>query len=296
MRGTTTPDLRVSVHSIHRSGWRGIGWKLLVAAFILLLMLVGISASPSLLLVLTQIALLLWGALFVGLVAGRLFTSNALPIRIAWCVLSIGAYASLAVLGVSSGASRMLEVLPPFAALTLVAHLGRRDLPVALRDWAMLMALCLYASFGVMSVWLIVSSFGFAGVVAVLLPPILFEGLVLIIRRVDPLRDSKLAHLAALLLATSLAVAAFSWGLLNPNTSWLASLIFDLLTGLLVGGALLVGWLTRRLLEPQASTAETSHGGVDLGRDVVELSHGLMLIALTIYLALRLFGLAITPG
>ncbi len=296
MRGTTTPGLRISMHSGHRAGWRNLAWKLLLAALIFLLMLVGIPLSPTLLLTLIQLVLLGWGALFAALVAGNLFASSAFPLRWAWRALSVGAYLALAVPAVRSTAPRMLDALVAVAALSLSAHLGRRDLPAALRDWAIVMGLSLYTSLGIMSMWLVVSNFGLAGPVALLLPSLLVEVVVLLLRRAGALEDSVPAHLLALAVATAFAVLAFSYVLLNPSTPLLVTLIFDLLIGLLVGGALMVSWLTRRLIEPVMSTPESSFRGVDLGRPLINKKNGPMLIAMAIYVPLRLLGLTMVAG
>ena len=60
----------------------------------------------------------------------------------------MGAYAALAIPGVVAEPAQMVGALGPVAALTLAAHLGRRDLPRALRDWALVMGLGVYAALG----------------------------------------------------------------------------------------------------------------------------------------------------
>src|SRR5205085_7103688 len=109
--------------------------------------------------------------LFTGL--GRL--------PLALVLLAGGAYATLAVPAVAvPDPSKLVDALGPVTALTLVAHLARRDLPQALRDWAVLVGLALYAALGILSMWTVISSFSrndlSALVVfafAVLLPPLI---------------------------------------------------------------------------------------------------------------------------
>jgi hypothetical protein len=269
--------------------------KLLISISIVLVASLGIAVPLDLVWTLIRAALLLWGGLVVGIAANNLFESGR-DVRLAWVALAVGAYAALAVPAIVSEPGKLVDALGPVAALTLAAHLGRRDLPGALRDWALIMALALYAALGVVSMWLVVDSFrGFGPLVflvAVLFPPLVFEAALLLLRRVAGLRDSLPAHLAALALSASLAMLVFSVTLLNRSTPLLWALIFDLAAGLLIGGALLVGLLTRPMVEAAAGHPQAPSSRAGLGRALVELSHGPILISLAIYFSLRLLNIA----
>jgi hypothetical protein len=285
-----------------RSGWPTLGWKILLAITLLVLMFVGnpltwamawgaLNPIPA--------TLIVWGALFVAIAGSNLFEDTG-PIRRAWTVLAVGAYLALTIPGVLVGPDRMVEALAPVTALTLVAHLGRRDLPRALRDWALVIGLSLYAALGVQAMWLIMNSFGntegpVVFLIAVLLPPLIFEALLLFLRRVDALRDNLPAHIAVLVLATSAAVLVFSLTFLNDSTQPGWRLIFGILVGILIGGALLIGLLTRPLISAASgSRSPNPMKGINLGRALVELSYEPILISLVIYVPLRL--LSYLPG
>jgi hypothetical protein len=281
-----------------RAGWRTLGWKILLAVALLILMFVGnpltwamawgaLNPIPA--------TLIVWGALFVAVGATNLFEGTGL-IRRAWTALAVGAYLALTIPGVLVGPDRMVEALAPVAALTLVAHLGRRDLPRALRDWGLVIGLSLYAALGVQAMWLIINSFGnkdgpVVFLIAVVLPPLIFEELLLLLRRVDALRDSLPAHIAVLVLATSVAVVVFSLTFLNDSTQPGWRLIFGILVGVLIGGALLIGLLTQPLISAASgSRAPNPPKGINLGRALVELSHEPIIISLVIYIPLRLLS------
>jgi hypothetical protein len=282
-----------------RSGWLNLAWKILLAAAILLLMSIGSPLTWAMAWgVLNPIPaiLIIWGALFVCIAATNLF-DDPRPIRLGWSILTLGAYLALTIPGVLIGPDRLVDALAPVAALTLVAHLGRRDLPRALRDWALVMALSLYTALGVQAMWLVVNSFGnTAGpaffLVAVLLPPLIFEAVLLLLRRVESLRDSLSAHVVALVLSTSVAVVVFSLTLLNSSTQLGWRVIFGLLVGILIGGALMIGLLTQPLISAASGSRTSSNPtrGINLGRALVELSHEPILISLAIYIPLRLLS------
>ncbi|MEO8287447.1 MAG: hypothetical protein ABI670_13560 [Chloroflexota bacterium] len=282
-----------------RSGWLNLTWKILLAIGILLLMSIRtpftwvvdwsvLNPIPA--------TIILWGALFVGIAASNLFEGTR-AIRWGWMALTLGAYLALTIPSVVAGPDRLVDALGPVAALTLVAHLGRRDLQRALRDWGLVMGLSLYSALGVQAMWLVVNSFGnsvgpVVFLVAVLLPPLIFEAVLLFLRRVDSLRDSMLAHIVALVLSTSVAVIVFSFTLLNNNTQLGWRIIFGLMIGLLIGGALMIGLLTQPLISAASGSRSASPAAtrINLGRALVELSHEPILISLAIYVPLRLLS------
>lgn len=283
-----------------RGTWSTLAWKVLLAVAILLLMSVGTPISwlvswgflnpiPA--------TLILWGFLLVGVASANLFEGSP-RLRLTWTLLALCAYGALTVPGVLISPDRTVDALAPVAALTLVVHLGRRDLPRALRDWALVMAIALYASLGVQAMWLVINSFGskygpVVFMVAVLLPPLLFEAVSLFIRRVNRFRTSMLANIVGLLFATALGMTAFSLTVLNSSTALSWRVIFGLLVGILIGGALLAGLFTRPLVSA-ASGSRASQGtpnkGLNLGRTLVELSHEPILISLALYIPLRLIS------
>lgn len=293
MPGTTPPLLREARPASPRAVWYHLAWKLLLALSILLLMSLGIPL-PGNLIVLVPVTLLAWGALFVLIASYNLF-EGVPAIRWAWIALTVGAYAALAIPGVVAGIPRLADALGPVAALTLAAHLGRRDLPQALRDWALVMGLALYTALGVQAM-LLLTTFGVGVfVVGALFPPLLLEATLLLARRLTNRHESLPVTLAALLLSTLLAVSALAWTLLNRSTQplWLA--IFALAVGLLIGGALLVSHLTRPLIEAASGAYDDKDKSYNPRRALVELSHGPILISLVLYIPLRLLGMAM-PG
>ncbi len=293
MRGTTSERLRVVRPGGHGAGWLNLGWKVLLALSILLLMLIGIPVSGALVWTLVGATLLAWGGLFAGIASSNLF-EGSLSLRVAWGALAVGAYGALALSGVIVGPSRMADALGPVAALTLAAGLGRKDLSRALRDWALVMALALYAALGVQAMWLFATGLGLvAFLVAALFPPLIFEAIMLLLRRAGGLRE-RLRSGIALLLATLIGVVVVSFTQFNSSIPLGWSLIFHLIVGILIGGALLVGLLTRPLIEAASGAHQSSERSVNMGRALVELSHGPMLIALIIYIPLRLLGMTTT--
>jgi hypothetical protein len=274
-------------------GSAGLAWKLLLAAGILLLMTIGSPLSWAMawgFLNPIPAAFILWGGLVVGIASSNLFEGD-LSLRIAWGALAVGAYSALVIPGVLIGPDRLAQALGPVAALTLAAHLGRRDLPRALRDWAFVMALALYAGLGVQAMWNVVNSFGnragpLVFLAAVVLPPLVFEGTLLVLRHVAGLRESVLAQVAALLLATSVSVAVVSATMLNASTGLAWRIIFGLAAGVLIGGALLVGLATRPLIVAASGSLAARGKGPTLGRALVELSHEPILISLVVYIPL----------
>lgn len=280
--------MRAMRPSAGRAGWAHLGWRLLLALSLLLVLAVGIPLSGALVWRLAQATLLLWGGLLVWVSGGNLFEGSRQHRRL-WSALAVGAYGALAAPGLWAGTPRLVDALAPVAALTLAAHLGRRDLPAALRDWALVMGLALYGGLGVVAMGSLLGTLGpMAFALAALLPPLVHEVASLLLRRVPPLQRSLLAQGVALLLATSLAVAGLSATLLNRQTQPLWVAIFYAIVGLLVGGALLVGLLTRPLLEAASSAHSTPHKGLSLARALVEGSHGPILISIALYIPLRL--------
>lgn len=295
MRGNTARPDPILRHG-GRTVWVSLGWKvLLVAALFLLLsfdnpVLTALSWSIVNLL---PVLLLAWGGLVVAVATANL-SVVAWPLRWAWVALAVGAFAALTIPGIFAGPGRFEDALGPVTALTLAAQLGRRDLPGALRDWATLMGVSLIAALGVLSMWSIAAAFSFSiwvFVAAVLLPPLVFEGLMLLLGRFGSLRSSRAGQIVVLVLATALAVWVLSASLLADNTSIFWSLVFDLVAGLLIGGALLVAWITRPMIEV-ASGARHGVSSHNLGRILVELSQAPILISLAIYLPLRLLNRA----
>lgn len=280
---------------VSRASWLNLGWKLLLAAVILLLMSTGNPVSWLLswtFLNPIQATLLVWGALVVGIAAGNLFEGTP-ALRWAWGALSVGAYVALSLPTlVTNTPSRIIDALGPVAALTLVAHIGRRDLQRALRDWALVLALALYAALGVHAMWLVVGVFSNDGplvfLVAVLLPPILFEAIMLALRRVSLASGRSPAPIVALLLATLLSTVAVSMNLLNRQTELQWFLLFGVIIAALIGGGLLISYLTRPLVEASSGAYRPTHHALDLTRALVELSHGPILISLALYIPLRL--------
>ncbi len=307
MRGsitdTATPGAPASRSPRHipsgglRASWLNLGWKLLLAAIILLLMSIGSPLSWLLswtFLNPIQATLLVWGVLIVGIASGNLFEGTA-GLRWAWGALSVGAYVALALPTlVTNTPSRMIDALGPVAALTLDAHLGRRDLQRALRDWALVISLALYAALGVQAMWLVVGVFSNDGplvfLVAVLLPPILFEAIMLALRRISLTSGNLLAPVVALLLATLLSTVAVSMNLLNRQTELQWLVLFGVIIATLIGGGLLVSYLTRPLVAASSGAYRPTptHRSVDIARALVELSHGPILISLALYIPLRL--------
>jgi hypothetical protein len=293
MPGTSTSPLREVRPVSPRAAWYHLAWKLLLALSILLLMLAGVPL-PGNLIILVPLTLLAWGALFVGIASFNLF-EGVHAIRWAWIALTVGAYGALAIPGVVAGIPRLADALGPVVALTLAAHLGRRDLPQALRDWALVMGLALYTALGVQAM-LLLTSFGVGVfVVGALFPPLLLEATLLLARRLTNRPESLPVTFAALLLSTLLAISALGWTLLNRATQplWLA--IFALAVGLLIGGALLVSHLTRPLIEAASGAYGDKGKSYNPRRALVELSHGPILISLVLYIPLRLLGMAM-PG
>ncbi len=299
MRSTAGNARMGGLGGASRSGWRSLGWKILLAVTLLIVMSVGNPVTWAMAWgVLNPIpaALIVWGALFVTIAGNNLFEGTQ-AIRWTWSALALGAYLALTIPGVLISPDRMVDALGPVAALTLVAHLGRRDLPRAMRDWALVVGLSLYAALGVQAMWLIVNSFGNADgpvvfLIAVVLPPIIFEAILLFLRRVEPLRDNLPAHVIGLVLATSVAVVVFSLTFLNSSTQLGWRIIFGLLVGILIGGALLIGLLTQPLVSAASGSRASANPtrGINLSRALVELSHEPILISLAMYVPLRLLS------
>jgi hypothetical protein len=271
------------------SGWRGLGWKVVLAVLIVLLLSLGIAVPAAVVWPAIWSTLLAWGALVVGISASNLLEGMR-QVRWSWVALSVGAYAALAVPPViGRDPSRLVEAAGPVAALTLAAHLARRDLPEALRDWSLVVGLALYFGLGVVAMAQVVLSFGIAlFLVAVLFPPLISEAIALVLRRVDSLRGSALMHFAPPVVATLVALVVFSFGVLNRSTQPVWLVVFNLIAAVLIGGALLLSQGLRPLIEAASGANEPPTDGVDLRRALVELSHGPVLISIAVYLSLRI--------
>lgn len=284
----------VPLPGVRGSGWLNLGWKLLLSVLILLLMSLGTPVSWAVswsFLNPVPATLLLWGALLVGVASANLFDTPP-SLRWAWGALAVGAYIALALPTLATNTpSRTVDAIGPVAALTLVAHLGRRDLQRALRDWALVIALSLYAALGVMSMWLVIGVFSNDGplvfLLAVLLPPILFEALLLVLRGLGA-RRGVLAPLLALLLSTLLSTAVVAANLLNRSMQVAWMLLFGVIVAVLIGSGLFVSYLTRPLVEASSGGHGQHSKLADFLRAFVELSHGPILISLALYIPLRL--------
>ena len=253
-----------------------------------MLLLVGVPSPGWFLPSVVQSTILLWGALFVWLAGSSLF-GGVVAIKWAWCALAVGAYAALAIPVVATGdASKTVDALGPVAALTLAAHLGRTDLQRALRDWVVVMGLALYAALGISAMWMVLVTFNLAVFsLAVLLPPLVLEVALLLVRRFSGLGEGW-RYALALLPSTALAIGIISSTQLNPNRDITTSIIFAAIIGVLIGGALLISLLTRPMTEA-ASGGAGSSSGMSVSRALLEFTHGAMLISLAIYIPLKLF-------
>ena len=276
-----------------RANWANLTWKTLLVVAIILLMSVGNPLSWFLqwgFLNPVPFTLLLWGFLLAGIATNNLLEGSARS-RLAWTLLAVAAYGALTIPGILVGPESTVNALGPVTALALAAQLGRRDLPRALRDWALIMAVALYSSLGVQAMWLVVNSFAARIgplVLLVLLPPLAYEALSLVMRRVSRSPNSSAANAVALILATALGVVIFSLTMFNPATELLWRVIFGLLVGVLIGSALLIGLLTRPLVSAASGSRAAPSKGINLARTLVELSHDPILIALALYIPLRL--------
>jgi hypothetical protein len=249
-----------------------------------LLALASLNPIPSL--------LILWGGLVTALVVWNL-VEGAQAMRVAWAALATAAYAALAVPTLVGGTWKLVEAIGPVTALTFAAHLPRRDVARALRDWALVMGVALYWALGMLAMWQIVSSFG-AGAfsLGVLLPPLVLEGVAIALKRTGIAKGWRTAQVTGLVVATAASIAALAATLLNRSTPFLWSVVFDVAAGALIGGALFLGLITRPMIEAASGAYRTGTGGVSLQRALVELSHGPVLIALALYIPLRLLNMA----
>lgn len=285
----STPQARTVRRGSHRIGWHNLGWKLLLALLLLLLMLVDVSVPGSFFVLLIPISLLLWGGLFIALASFNLF-GRPLHIRLAWCALTLGAYLALLLPGMLKGTPVLADALGPVAALTLVPHLGRHDLSAALRDWAALLALSLYTAIGILSMWLLITTLRLpVFFIAVLFPPLLFEMALFLLAGLhirQRIRDT-----IAVLLPTFCGMAVFSFTQFHPNTPLYWSLLFSLIVGSLIGGALLISLLTRSLVDAASGGREAVLMRPFL-RSFVELTYSALLLALALYIPLQLLGMA----
>jgi hypothetical protein len=287
MRGTGVTHVQITGTGTGSQRWRSLLWKIGLATLLFVLLFVGLPSPSQFIPLLVQITVLLWGALFVWLAGSSLFRDN-ITIRWAWCALTVGAYAALSIpVVLKSDPTKTVDALGPVVALTLAAHLGRHDLQRALRDWAVVMGLSLYTALGMAAIWLVLTTFGLVIFsLGVLLPPLVLEVVLLLTRRFPRLNRGR-RYALALLPSTALAVGIISTTQLYPTLPLTASIIFDVIVGVLIGGALLVGLLTRPMTE--AASGGSSSGSICVSRALLEFTHGAMLIALAIYIPLRLF-------
>lgn len=285
MRSTDAARIQAGGSSPGSQRWRTFLWKVTLAGLLLVLLFVGVPGQFFPLLV--QGTVVLWGALFVWLAGSSLFRDTP-STKWAWCALAVGAYGALSIpVVIKDDPTKVVEALGPVVALTLVAHLGRRDLQRALRDWAVVAGLALYTGLGIGAIWVVLATFGLAVFsLAVLLPPLMLEVILLMLRRFTGLGDSW-KYALALLPSTALAIGIISTTQLNPTMDLTSSIMFDVIIGVLIGGALLVSLLTRPMTE--AASGGASAGVMTVSRALIEFTHGAMLIALAIYIPLRLF-------
>ena len=181
----------------------------------------------------------------------------------------------------------MVDALGPVVALTLAAHLGRKDLQKALRDWAVVVGLAIYTAVGIGAIWIVIATFGLEVFsLAVLLPPLVLEVALLFARRLTGVGEMW-RYLLAFLPSTALAIGIISTTQLNPTMNLTSSIIFDVIIGVLIGGALLVSLLTRPMTE--AASGVGSSTGISVARALLEFTHSALLIALAIYIPVKLF-------
>jgi hypothetical protein len=288
----TGPHTTVTLPARHGAGWPGFGWKLPLALFFATLLLISVSIPlPGLLLLgVVRSLILLWGGLVIGIAASNLFEGTT-GMRVAWTALTVGAYMALAIPGIVVEPARMAQAMGPVVALTLAAHLGRRDLQRALRDWALVTGLALYAALGFVAVSQVVTGFGLTIFLLVaLFPPLVAEALLLLLRRVRPWRRPLAAQLLAVAVATALAVTIFALAVLNKYSPLLVWVLFLLVAGLLLGGALLVSLLTLPMVEAAWGARPDGSGRLSFVRAFMELSHAGILISLAVYLVLHLLA------
>jgi hypothetical protein len=95
-------------------------------------------------------------------------------------------------------------------------------------------------------------------------------------------------------IATALAVSVFALAGLNKSSPLAVWLVFGLVAGLLLGGALLMSVVTMPLVEAASPRSEGSRADrperLSFVRAFMEMSHAGMLISLAIYLVLRLLA------
>jgi hypothetical protein len=226
--------------------------------------------------------------------AGSSLFHDTPSLKWAWCALAVGGYATLSIPMVITGDPRkiadpakIVEALGPVMALTLVAHLGRHDLQRALRDWAVVVGLAIYTALGIGAMWVVLATFGLAVFsLAVLLPPLVLEVALLLLRRLTVLSE-EWRYALAILPSTAVGVGIITSTQLDPTMNVTNSIMFDVIIGVLIGGALLVSLLTRPMTE--AASRGFGVGGMSLSRALIEFTHGAMLIALAVYIPLRLF-------
>ena len=267
-----------------RPTWKQFGRRLIIAFILFLLMSLSLPLPGTFVFALVPATLLLWGGLIAWIAANNLF-ENRQSTRLAWSALTTGAYLTVAGLALVRGTSGIVDLLGPVVALTLVPHLGRRDLDVAMRDWAVVTGITLYVALGVQAMWVLISSLGLPVFFIVGVgPPLLFEVLVLLFRRSS--WPAARGYAAPLLLATATSVVLLSFTQFNSSMLPLWLIFFGAIIGILIGAGLLLSHLTRRMVEAASGALHT--GANPLARSLVELSHGPLIISLALYLPISL--------
>ena len=266
-----------------RPTWRHFARRLTLALVLFLLLSLNVPLPGSFVFAVVPVTLLVWGGLLAGVAANNLFEGQR-SMRLAWAGLTAGAYMAVAVIALTKGTPVMVDILGLVVALTLVPHLGRRDLGVAMRDWAVVTGVALYVALGVQAMWVLVRSLGLPVFFIVALgPPLLFEALMLLFRRSN--WPAARGYVAPLLIATVTSVALLSVTQFNRSMLPAWFLFFGAIVGVLIGAGLLLSHLTRRMVEAASGAQE---GANPIARSLVELSHGTLMISLALYLPISL--------
>ena len=263
------------------SGWRQFAQRLILIIALFLFMLLNLPLGGSFAFTLIPIILLVWGGLLVGVAATNLFDGQR-PVRLAWVGLTTGAYLAIAVPALVRGTPAMVDALGAVVALTLVPHLVRHDLGKALRDWAVVLGVSLFAALGVQAMWVLVSSLGLpVFFIVTVVSPLLFEALLLLFGRGGP--RSVRSYLIPLILSIVTSVALLSLTQFNRSMpdGWV--LFFGLVIGILIGAGLLLSYMTRRMV---GAASGVRSGANPIARSLVDLSHGPVIISLALYLPL----------
>ncbi|MEO6456791.1 MAG: hypothetical protein ABIO92_00740 [Chloroflexia bacterium] len=277
------PHLQAAGSEASRSGWRQFARRLIMAFVLFLFMSLSLLLSGGFVFAIVPVTLLVCGGLLTGIAATNLFDGQR-PMRLAWAGLTLGAYLAIAVPALVVGTSAMIDALGAVVALTLVPHLGRHDPGAALRDWSVVIGNSLYVAFGVQAMSALVSSLGLpVFFIVAIVPPLLFEALMLFFSRDGP--RSIWSYVIPLVLSIVTSVALLSLTQFNRSMpdGWV--LFFGLVVGILIGVGLLLSYMTRRMAE---AASGARNGANPLARSLVELSHGPVIISLALYLPVSL--------